>query len=642
MSQEKKTKINAKYYRGELFDLTVTSNNNIFGAAKIEHSIKNGINFKMEYFIDELIKIGKSERDDKSVKRKVREEFMIKCSENPLLKKLFDYLINYLNGGQNLNMENEYQENNLIVVLMGGNIHNIYFNLLYNIILHNDIDNIIKLFNDIVGLEIEIAKLITQINENLGPEFEKFIENMKQTTFFDSYSDLDFSLLPNFLINSGGAPETRKIRKQPDRFLPTIKEIIAKTAKKIKPKTRTRKDITPQTRKSSTKPKKRTDNSKPKSDTKSRPKGINKKKITLKKITLKKNITLEEVVENISLQEIDKFQQDKLEKSNGFLLYRIKSNFSIKDENIVSSSIEFFKKFIELNDTINRTYLNKPKDCIIADLEKLQIKPKDLMAQMSQNNWLEKAGLTEPCVFFIQNLLAKKKRTNLCTNKNTELICTAGNTTFDNLDKLKNLINYIRKLTIKINSECLSKFKKDKITSNNCFENLYTIVNNDNHYIINVCNHIIDTFYNLPETKAIIKNMINFYRIINAKNNVYTVAEFGSKQYRKLYEIKNNLNVYYNYSKFNKSGTITTINLVLDTNEKNKGIIGKTEPNEFYTIVEELIPEEIKENSDSEVMDSNLINLSQNLNILAELASEAEKMPVDKVSYEGGKNKKIL
>ena len=67
MSQEKKTKINAKYYRGELFDLTVTSNNNIFGAAKIEHSIKNGINFKMEYFIDELIKIGKSERDDKSV-----------------------------------------------------------------------------------------------------------------------------------------------------------------------------------------------------------------------------------------------------------------------------------------------------------------------------------------------------------------------------------------------------------------------------------------------------------------------------------------------------------------------------------------------------------------------------------------------
>ena len=82
--------------------------------------------------------------------------------------------------------------------------------------------------------------------------------------------------------------------------------------------------------------------------------------------------------------------------------------------------------------------------------------------------------------------------------------------------------------------------------------------------------------------------------------------------------------------------------MVLDTNEKNKGIIGKTEPNEFYTIVEELIPEEIKENSDSEVMDSNLINLSQNLNILAELASEAEKMPVDKVSYEGGKNKKIL
>ena len=176
---EKKTKIPAKFYRGELFDLTVTSSNNKFGKEKIDHSLNNGINFKMEYFINELNKMTTGKQDDKSKKRKIRKEFLEKCksSKFPFFIELFNLLINYLNGGQTLNMKNEYNNQSLIVVLMGGNIINIYFNIIYYSKKIENITLISNIFDNIPGLTIFMYGILSKLNEWLKKD-ENFVSFM--------------------------------------------------------------------------------------------------------------------------------------------------------------------------------------------------------------------------------------------------------------------------------------------------------------------------------------------------------------------------------------------------------------------------------------------------------------------------------
>lgn len=632
MDEEEKTKIPAKFYRGELFDLTVMSENNIFGAAKIQHSIEYGINFKPEYFIEELKKIGKSEKNDKSKKRKEREELMVEIKQYPLLEKLFNYLINYLNGGQNLNMKNEYSEQSLIIVLMGGNIYNIYFNLLYNIIKKNDIDFIINIFSEIIGLKEEISKIINELyklpNYN---ELEKIILKKKNTAFFDSYSDLDFALLPNSIYQTiyGGAPREKSGRKTkpPDRFSPTTKKTKSKSA----------------TAKSAiTKSKAKSANAELKL------KGVQKQNSKLKSITQKKKITLKEVMENISIDILPE-EKEKLESSNGFLLYRIKSNFSIRDTNIDSSTIDFFSKFKILNDTINKTYTSKAIDCKRDDLELLKIKPKDLIAHMTQTHWLQQTGVSKECSSFIENLLAKKNRTILCTNRNTDIICNnSGTKKASELNKLKNLISYIRKLTTTINGKYLNRQEANMnlITTIGCFKNLYTILHSNNFYIINVCNHIIDKFYSLPETKKIINNIQICYSKVKSKFNPYNVVCYGNNYYGKLDEIKENLKKYYNSIYYNNKGTINTINLIVDDENKSKVIIGETEPNEFFDNIEQLILDDEIDEMNKQDLNDDTIKLSKSMDTAL---NEVKKDFIEKdiMDYElnyseaKGKNKKI-
>lgn len=630
----------AKFYRGELFDLTVTSENNVFGAVKIQHSIEYGINFKPEYFIEELKKIGKSEKNDKSKKRKEREELMVEIKQYPLLENLFNYLINYLNGGQNLNMKNEYSEQSLIIVLMGGNIYNIYFNLLYNIIKNNDIDFIINIFSQIDGLKEEISKIIFELNTPKYAELKQFILEKKNTAFFDSYSDLDFALLPNSIYqkNYGGAPREKSKRgtKPPNRLSPTIEKTKSKsaTAKSANAKS------------ANAKSKAKSANAELKAIPKL--KGVQKQNPKLKSITQKKKITLKEIMENISI-DISQPEKEKLENSNGFLLYRIKSNFSIRDTNIDSSTIDFFSKFKILNDTINKTYTSKAIDCKRDDLELLKIKPKDLIAHMTQTHWLQQTGVSKDCSSFIENLLAKKNRTILCTNRNTDIICNnSGTKKADELNKLKNLISYIRKLTTTINGKYLNRQEANMnlMTTIGCFKNLYTILHSNNFYIINVCNHIIDKFYSLPETKKIINNIQICYSKVNSIFNPYNVVCYGNNYYGKLDEIKENLKKYYNSTYYNNKGTINTINLIVDDENKSKVIIGETEPNEFFDNIEQLILDDEIDEMNKQDLNDDTIKLSKDIDIA--LDDEIKKFnEEDIMEYElnyseaKGKNKKI-
>ena len=550
---EKKTHNVPKFYRGELFDLTVTSANNKFGKEKIDHSLGNGINFKIYYFIKELGKMTTGKQDDKSKKRKIRKEFLDLCENSVLLKYLFNLLINYLNGGQTLNMKNEYNNQSLIVVLMGGNIINIYFNIIYYSKKRENIEFIYKIFDNIPNLLDKMQGILIILNQWLQQDENKNFVNFMKTNkkdYFNNYSDLDFALLPNNLdtmeVDRGGSREKRK-RRQTDKYVPI-------------------------------------DASKPK-----RPKSATKTKAKLEKAKSEKAKSEKAKSEKAKSAEakIPNQNIEELESANGFLLYRIKSNFSILDENVDSASaqrITFFKDIKKENDTINDSYTSKQIDCNTSDMRKFGILFRsELIAHLAQKDWATKEGVSDKCKSFIENLLAKKERIRLCTNKNTEIICNNHNIDeADDLNKLKNLITYIRKITRTINIHLTEKGIISEV--HKIFDNLHTIMNPKND-LINICNSIVKKFYELDTTEDVINNINGFYENANAVSNDFSISTFNIKKYP---FIERNINHLQRLLSPNvKSGIILTVNLI-SGNKNDKVIYSEYEnENEYFDDLEE-------------------------------------------------------
>jgi hypothetical protein len=151
----------------------------------------------------------------------------------------------------------------------------------------------------------------------------------------------------------------------------------------------------------------------------------------------------------------------------------------------------------------------------------------------------------------------------------------------------------------------------DLMSTIGCFKNLYTILHSNNYYIINVCNHIIDKFYSLPETKKIINNIQICYSKVKSKVNPFNVVCYGNKYYGKIDEIKENLKKYYNsIYYYNNNGTINTINLIVDDENKSKVIIGETEPNEFFDNIEQLI---LDDETNDKYLNDDTITLSKDI-----------------------------
>jgi len=545
---EKKTHNVAKFYRGELFDLTITSANNKFGKEKIVHILDNGINFKIDYFIKELGKMTTGKQDDKSIKRKIRKEFLDNCksSKFPFFIELFDLLINYLNGGQTLTMKNEYNNQSLIVVLMGGNIINIYFNIIYYSIETENITLICNIFDSIPGLSHFIRGILHQLNQWLQQDENKNFVNFMKTNkkdYFNNYSDLDFALLPNNLdimeVDGGGSREKRK-RTSTKRYSPV-------------------------------------NESKPK-----RPKS---EKVKSEKVkSAKATKTIKKRHANQDNAKIPNQNIEELESANGFLLYRIKSNFSILDENVDSAQrITFFKDVKKENDTINDSYTSKQIDCNTSDMGKFGILFRsELIAHLAQKDWATKEGVSDKCKSFIENLLAKKERIRLCTNKNTEIICNNHNIDEANdLNKLKNLITYIRKITRTINIHLTEKGIISEV--HNIFDNLHTIMNPKNN-LVNICNSIVKEFYELDATQDVINNINGFYKNANAVSNDFSISTFNIKKYP---FIERNINHLQTLLTSNvKSGIILTVNLI-SGNKNDKVIYSEYEnENEYFDDLE--------------------------------------------------------
>ena len=78
-----------KSYSGELFDLSIPSINDRFGAMHIIGVMQYGINFPLSKFIKELQLIIASGNDDKTAKRQDRLNFLMHCNGNKELRQFY-------------------------------------------------------------------------------------------------------------------------------------------------------------------------------------------------------------------------------------------------------------------------------------------------------------------------------------------------------------------------------------------------------------------------------------------------------------------------------------------------------------------------------------------------------------------------
>ena len=228
-------------FSGEFFDLTLTSYNNIFGRDKIVYALQYGIETPLQKYINELEEIGRTTNDDKSDKRKSRLNFLKICEENQYLSYYFQLLLGWLNGGGDNKWgrfipgqfsSGQYNNQNLIITLAGGNIYNIFARLLDNIkwatkqpakTIGHVYNNLTKTNRDLLDEYENRADVnLTKTNRDLLDEFENrpdvnltkyvLLEQIRlllqdNTTLSKSidimfkvsgnYSDFDFNLLPN-------------------------------------------------------------------------------------------------------------------------------------------------------------------------------------------------------------------------------------------------------------------------------------------------------------------------------------------------------------------------------------------------------------------------------------------------------------
>ena len=125
---------------GEFLDITISSFNNSFGRERINYSMKYGIYTPIEKYIEELEGILMGPHDDKTAKRKQRKVFLEKCQRDPLLKRFFQLLLCWLNGGGDREYKigeynfSDYNKQNVILIVSGGNIITIFAKLLKNIV----------------------------------------------------------------------------------------------------------------------------------------------------------------------------------------------------------------------------------------------------------------------------------------------------------------------------------------------------------------------------------------------------------------------------------------------------------------------------------------------------------------------------
>ena len=577
-----------KLYRGELFDITITSYNNKFGNEKIKTSFEYGINFPLIYYINELEKIiHKDPSDDKTEKRRKRLEFLKMCNtpENKIFIDLFNHLITYLNGGS-MNEPNNFNNQPLIVVLAGGNIISIFFNLLKLLLSEESgVDIIFNLF-DIEKTSEEFQKLLEQIKYSLKDN--SYLRDYLESSEYQNYSDLDFNLLPNKLNNiwfMEGGVEKRRLTEA-ERLMETSFQEPIKSRKELMEEKRKLKEYEEKLKKEEEKKKLQVlaEKKKLREAEKKKIKEEEKKKhaeiLAANKRSLKEAEKKEKKIKEKN-EDFSKYMQD--EYLSGFILCRIKSSFPCLDD-VVKNFTDNNKQFLNFEDEIdilNSTIQNKPENCDFNDLNKLNITYDKLIAHLSKKNWLS-SDVSPQCLAFIKKLLSKKLFTKKCTDANTLVIARSNldfnpnNSNFiyydpkDEVNKLKNMIYYIHLITFTINNTILNKnnplytdYGKNPINLFDNFFDLHSIIKSNDGILLKIIKQIIDNFYYLKDTKTIIKNIQNIYSACGEEKEtsyqLYSTPDPNIRKYKNFVEATLKLN---DSIRTYDKGTFITINIL--------------------------------------------------------------------------------
>ena len=213
-------------WSGEMLDIVLSSFNNSYGKERIWHSMQYGIYLPISKYEDELVEITGATIDDKSDKRKYRLLFLKTCQDYPILDDFFRLLLCWLNGGGDKKAGvytpgdysfSQYEIQNLILTVSGGNIVTIFARLLHNIAaawaatqpstsdeeffnnitttnrqILNELEN--KKTNNKFALLAHIKNLLFTVDGTPGPLLLAINSLLKVASDF---SDFDYGLVPN-------------------------------------------------------------------------------------------------------------------------------------------------------------------------------------------------------------------------------------------------------------------------------------------------------------------------------------------------------------------------------------------------------------------------------------------------------------
>lgn len=220
MSNEDINIILNRCFIGELYDITFTTEGNIFGELKNE---QRGNTLTLEKLLTEFFFIEETSDDDKTSKRILRTKFLLACYyEKNDLKILFEKFTTYLNGGTNTNSA-------FIINVSGGNLVILFAYLIIDIKNKVVPQNLIDYFTPHLINDSDL-----EINDTIIDLANEVVTPSKSVVF----SDLDFYIIKNMnyteTTQSGGAPEDEDKRKlddintEPDpvRPAPTLRRSI--------------------------------------------------------------------------------------------------------------------------------------------------------------------------------------------------------------------------------------------------------------------------------------------------------------------------------------------------------------------------------------------------------------------------------
>ena len=445
---------------GELYDITITTLNNIFGRKKHDSTQLNGYTITIDDMIRELDYMGLNTQDDKSIKRDNRRNFLIICNENRYIKEFFKIYSNYLNGGSGFTPLEELNQA-CIIKNSGGNIITIFAHILAECL-----DE--KKFKSEVLDKILVDK-INEIKEKITSDFKKKIETFVNTVKDYGFSDLDFNMTilekikedseeeinpkPKRMRTSIGGTTSRTIQLAINEIskitenvnygdIPKIKkyiEIIKNTDRELIEQLELNyekvishskiveglieKEITNQKEFQKKQVKEKLDKRKAKQEEKRRQEKQKEKAKQGKKQQQVTLITKRQKREKEQQQEEEKQQEkliSKIMKKNikdGFLLFRIKTNHKV-NKTKYNHEMKINELPYLLSDDLENTNIH---DCNTQDFKKMGIRKNQLFKQTFQDSFLNKTD-NEKCKNFLNFLKKEKDLLGFCKDMNIKLL----------------------------------------------------------------------------------------------------------------------------------------------------------------------------------------------------------------------------